>query len=56
MEHKHGEPTTTDPTQVSLAKWLQLRHGTRTGTYTFNGVVYTDMNEVEWRLANHDWS
>lgn len=39
---------------MALAQWLASR-GTRTGTFTFNGQTYTDMNEVEWRRANNDW-
>lgn len=44
-----------DPTATGLKEWLRSRRGTRTGTFTFNGVTYTDMNEVEWRLANNVW-
>jgi hypothetical protein len=44
-----------DPTQFRLKDWLRHRHGTRTGTFTFNGVTYTDLNEVTWRLANNEW-
>ena len=43
-----------DPRSCSLAKWRELQ-GTRSGTFTFNGVTYTDLNEVEWRLANNVW-
>jgi hypothetical protein len=43
-----------NPTEVTLAEWLAC-HGRRTGTFTINGVTYTDMNEVEWRRANADW-
>jgi hypothetical protein len=45
---------TTDPTRMTLDEWLQFK-GQRTGTYTFNGVTYTDLNQVEWRQANGDW-
>lgn len=44
-----------DPKSVTLADWLKI-NGTRTGTFTINGVKYTDMNEVEWRQANQDWT
>ena len=44
-----------NPTELSLAQWLAGR-GTRTGTFTINNVTYTDLNEVEWRQANNDWS
>lgn len=43
-----------DPKTVSLEEWLRA-HGTRTGTFTFNGVTYTDLNEVAWRQANDEW-
>ncbi len=43
-----------DPKQFTLEEWL-ARHGTRTGTFTINGVRYTDLNEVEWRRANGVW-
>lgn len=45
---------TIDPTMMTLAEWLRL-HGRCTGTFTINGVVYTDANEVEWRRANNEW-
>ncbi|MEV0564870.1 hypothetical protein [Dactylosporangium sp. NPDC050588] len=45
---------TSDPTKVTLEQWLASR-GTRTGTFTINGVTYTDFNEVEWRRANNIW-
>lgn len=44
-----------DPTTMSLSEWLHHRPGTRTGTFTFNGVTYTNMTEVEWRRANAAW-
>ena len=44
-----------DPRSISLADWLSS-HGTRPGTHTFNGVTYTDMNGVDWRIANNDWT
>lgn len=43
-----------DPKSVPLDVWLAA-HGTRTGTFTFDGVTYTDLNEVEWRVANNEW-
>ena len=43
-----------DPRTVTLEEWL-ARQGTRTGTFTINGVTYTDMNEVQWRRANDRW-
>lgn len=43
-----------DPEQVTLEEWLRFR-GTMTGTYTFNGITYTSMAEVEWRRANDEW-
>lgn len=49
---RRGEP---DPTAFTLEEWKRM-HGTRTGTFTINGVRYTDLTEVEWRQANCDWS
>lgn len=43
-----------DPTDHTLAQWLAM-HGTRTGTFTYNGVTYTDLTEVEWRRATGIW-
>jgi hypothetical protein len=40
---------------MTLEQWLSI-HGTRTSVYTFNGVQYTDMTEVERRRANNDWT
>jgi hypothetical protein len=44
-----------DPRTMALDQWLASR-GTSTGTFTINGVTYTDMNEVHWRRANNDWT
>jgi hypothetical protein len=44
-----------DPRGFTLEAWCALR-GTLTGTYTFNGVTYSDMTEVEWRRANNQWA
>lgn len=46
--------STLDPTTVTLAEWLRVR-GKRTGTFTLNGETYTNLNEVDWRLANGEW-
>jgi hypothetical protein len=43
-----------DPESMTLAEYLAC-FGTRTGTFTFNGVRYTDLSEIEWRQANSDW-
>lgn len=53
-QEANDERVIEDPREVPLDVWL-ARPGTRTGTFTFNGVTYTDMNEVEWRTANSDW-
>ena len=45
-----------DPRKKTIREQLRNLHGTRTGTFTFNGVTYTDMNEVEWRLDHWDWT
>lgn len=46
-----------DLTTVTLVQWLAMCAGqTRTGTFTINGVRYTDLNEVVWRRANDDWT
>lgn len=50
--HDDDQP---DPRTMSLRQWLSIR-GTQSGTYTFNGVTYTDKAEVDWRLANNDWT
>jgi hypothetical protein len=47
-------PNEPDPCKLDLQTWLAMK-GTRTGTFTFNGVTYTDLNEVEWRRANNEW-
>ena len=49
-----SERAKPDPRDFTLHQWLEM-HGTRTGTYTFNGVTYTDMNEVDWRIAHKVW-
>lgn len=41
--------------EADLARHLAAR-GTRSGTLTLNGVTYTDLNEVEWRRENNDWT
>jgi len=43
-----------DPLRMTLEEWKRI-HGTRTGTYTYNAVKYTDMNEVDWRRVNNEW-
>lgn len=43
-----------DPTKTPLDAWLAA-HGTFSGTFTVNGVTYTNLKEVEWRRANNDW-
>lgn len=55
MTYADEEHAELDPRAVSLEEWLRLHPWSRTGTFTFNGVTYTDMNEVEWRRANNDW-
>lgn len=55
MGQEPEEIRATDPKTVGLKEWLRGRHGTRSGTFTFNRVTYTDLNEVEWRLANNEW-
>ena len=42
------------PADFTLDQWLAM-HGRRTGTFTMNGVTYTDMSEVEWRQATGQW-
>lgn len=45
-----------NPRDVDLAEWLRLHEGlSSTGTFTFSGVVYTDIYEVAWRQANRDF-
>lgn len=44
-----------DPTTMTLAEWLR-RQGTVTGTFTYNGITYSNLAEVEWRTANGSWS
>ena len=45
---------TPDPRSFSLDAWMRLQ-GSCAGTFTFNGVVYHDAHEVEWRIANNVW-
>ncbi len=48
------DPKPPNPGAMSLAQYVAVM-GTRTGTFTFDGVTYTNFSEVEWRQAHNSW-
>lgn len=44
-----------NPRDYTIREWLSISGGRRSTSWTYNGVTYTDWNEIEWREANDDW-